>query len=126
MIGSDGAEEEKRKSRGQYSGAGGEQPNVKGSLLFVCHDDERLLCVFEGKKKKKGIAALEQESGPESDLSNSCMTQMFPCQQKCCSSRRSNLPVCFQIASHVQIPSTLHCTKSDPTHLGPRKTNSRR
>lgn len=41
MIGSDGAEEEKKKSRGQYSGAGGEQPNAKESLLFVCLDGER-------------------------------------------------------------------------------------
>lgn len=34
MIGSGGAEDEWRESRGQFCGAGGEQPNV--SLLFVC------------------------------------------------------------------------------------------
>lgn len=36
MIGSDGAEDEWRESRGQFCGAGGEQPNVRVSLLFVC------------------------------------------------------------------------------------------
>lgn len=36
MIGSDGAEDEWRESRGQFCGAGGGQPNVRVSLLFVC------------------------------------------------------------------------------------------
>lgn len=38
MIGSDGAEDEWRKSRGQFCGAGGEKPNVR--VLFAL-DDER-------------------------------------------------------------------------------------
>lgn len=41
MIGSDGAEEEKKKSRGQYLGAGGELQNAKESLFFVCLDGSR-------------------------------------------------------------------------------------
>lgn len=77
MIGSDGAEEEKEKSRGQYWGAGGEQWNVNESLLSVCPDGERLFRVC----LQKEIAAHEQETGKESDSSNSCMTQMFPCRE---------------------------------------------
>lgn len=46
MIGSDGAEEEKKKSRGRYSGAGGEQQNAKESLLFVCFAGVIDLCFF--------------------------------------------------------------------------------
>lgn len=48
MIGSDGAEEEKKKSRGQYSGAGGAQPNVKESLLFCFPCGERHWLLFGG------------------------------------------------------------------------------
>lgn len=42
----------RRRSRGQDSGAGGEQPNAKESLLFVCLDDEKHWLFFKGVFRK--------------------------------------------------------------------------
>lgn len=58
MIGSDGAEEEKKKSRGQFSGAGGEQQNAKESPLLICSDGETLTFFF-----LRSVIAHNEESG---------------------------------------------------------------
>lgn len=71
MIESDGAEEEKKKSRGQYLGAGGELQNAKESLFFVCLDGSRhwlffllfLECVFARKTKRKKLFLKKKNQG---------------------------------------------------------------
>lgn len=130
MIESDGAEEEKKKSRGQDSGAGAEQPNAKESPLFVRLDDERRRLfrgVFTGNKRELPFSS---ETRPDSSASQALRGRAHVCsvrratrkQAICllsgCRSRPKSHQLCI---APKMIPFTLDCRQQIRQRAGGAK-----
>lgn len=92
-------------------------PRWSETLTFI------LECVWQEKRKKKK----KRNCCPRTRIRGRIRFIQQPhdtnvsmqADEKCCAGwiRWSNLFVCFQIASHVHIPSTLHCTENDASHF---------
>lgn len=96
-------------------------PKNHHSLFALMMRDTDFFGVCLPKKKGGRIAALERESGAECDLSNVSMPGISGPRDAAWARSDGDARVsslfAFGLPVTYKFPSTLHCTKNDPTHF---------